>query len=201
MITQGSDYATTTAFGQSDFKPLEKGGYVCQIKKAEELTDKNGQPMIHIAFDIAEGDNKGYFMELFTSRKEKQRKTEGQEFREVKWPFEGQAWIQTQDWEDRSKTSRKFKGLCTALEDSGTKVWNDDKSFAMDNLNGALVGIVYQRVEEEYDGKWRWKTVPWGFRSADTIRGGDYFVPDDKPRKEDDTMPAGFSNVDDDCPF
>lgn len=209
MITQGSDYAQVTAHGYSNFKPLEKGGYICQIKKAEELTSQNGKPMVHIAFDITEGENKGYFMDLFTSRKERQKKEEGKEFREVKWPFEGQSWVMVNDYEDPNRTSRKFKGFCTALEESGTKVWNDDKSFNLDNLNGAMVGIIFQRVEDEYEGKARWKTIPWSFRSVDSIRNGDFFVPDDKPLENKGgqlegqmQLPPGFSNVDDDSvPF
>lgn len=199
-ITKKADYDQTASFGQSNYTPLPKGGYVCKIFKAEAKETQNGQPMIHIAFDIAEGEYKGYFMELFQSRKQNAR----DKFKEVKYPFEGQAWIVVTDYEDPNKTSRKFKGFCTALEDSGTTVWNGNK-FMINALDGAMVGIVYQREEQEWEGKRSWRTLPWAFRSVDTIREDDYFVPEDKalPEKTDDVMMSeGFAKVQDvDIPF
>lgn len=174
-ISKNADYDNTTAFGDGGFKSLPKGGYVCKIFKAEEKMSKNGAPMIHVAFDIAEGDYQGHFMELFKSRKDRAKDA----FKEVKYPFEGQMWVMLNDYEDPTKTSRKFKGLCTALEDSGTQVWNGNQ-FNMDALNGAMVGVVYQNQEQEYQGNVSMRAVPWAFRSVDAIREGDFFVPDDK---------------------
>lgn len=199
MITKGADYEQTKAFGEGGFQSLPKGGYVCRIANIEEMTDKNGNPMIHVAFDIVEGEYKGYFMELFKSRKENAK----DKFKEVKWPFEGQSWIGTQDYQDNTKTSRKFKGFCSALEDSGTNVWNGNE-FMMGNIKGAMVGVVYQSEEQEYDGKTYWRAIPWGFRSVEAIRSGEFFVPDDKPLqvKEETEPPEGFSRLqEDDIPF
>ena len=201
MITKQSDYEQTAAYGQG-IKTLEKGGYVCQILKAEEVTDKNGNPMIHIAFDIGEGENKFYFRNLFNSRKEKNDK----EFKETKWPFEGQMWIHTTDYEDRNKTSRQFKGFCTALEDSGVKVWNEN-AFLIENLKGASVGVVFRNEENEYNDKSYWRAIPWGFRSIDVIRTGDFFVPDDVSLKQkpSDSAPipqSGYTQLSEtDVPF
>ncbi len=197
MITKNSDYDNTTAFGQSEFKSLPKGGYICKIFKVEEKTDKNGNPMIHFAFDIAEGEYKDYFKNLFHSRKKN-----SDEPLNVKYPFEGQMWITTTDYEDKNKTSRKFKGFCTALEDSGTQVWNGN-NLDMNAINGAMIGIVYQNQEQEYKGKKSWRSVPWGCRSVDSIAEGDYFVPEDKPLPkpiEPDPL-EGFAAVDEDIPF
>lgn len=196
MITKKSDYAQTTAFGQSDYKALPADGYICRILKAEETADKGGNPMIHIAFDIVEGEYTGYFMNLYQSRKKSSDKP-----LEVKYPFEGQAWIGVNDYLDPSKTSRKFKGLCTALEDSGTEVWSPKGDFMLMNLANAEVGVVYQRVEDEYQGKTRWKTVPWGFRSVKSIEDGDFFVPDDKPYEKKESAADSFASLEEDLPF
>lgn len=197
MITKNADYDTTSAYGQGEFKTPPKGGYVCKIFKVEEKSDKNGNPMIHIAFDIVEGEYKDFFKEMFRSKKEK-----ADDPFKVKYPFEGQMWISTTDYEDRNKTSRKFKGFCTALEESGTQVWKGN-NFDMDALNGALIGIVYQNQEQEYNGKVYWRAVPWGCRSIDSIMEGDYFVPEDKPLPKEDNDPVtGFASVDtEDVPF
>lgn len=195
-ITKGNDYDKTEAFG-SGFKSLPNGGYVCKIVKAEETKSKSGKDMIHIAFDIAEGDYKGYFWELFNRRKER-----ASDPLNVKFPFEGQMWVMVNDYEDPNKTSRKFKGLCTAIEESGTRVWSDRNEFMVDNLNGAMIGIVYQNQEQEYQGKVSMRAIPWGCRSTESIRSGDFYVPEDKLLSAADTMPEGFQSVQDtEIPF
>ena len=83
MIKKMSDYDQTSAFGQSEFKPLPKGGYICRVIKAEETQSSTGKPMLHIAFDIIEGDYTGYFMNLFQTRK----KNNDDPLKEIKYPF------------------------------------------------------------------------------------------------------------------
>ena len=175
MIIKKNDYKDTASFGVSDYKELPKGGYICRILKAEEIADKNGSPMVHIAFDICDGEFAGHFMNLFQSRKKASERP-----LEVKYPFEGQMWIGVNDYTDPSKTSKKFKGFCTALEESGTQVWSPRGEFMLMNLANAELGIVYQNVESEYEGKTRWRAQPWACRSVGAIESGDFFVPDDK---------------------
>lgn len=199
MISKGSDYDNTSAFGQSEFKVLPKGGYICRILQAEEMEDKNHNPMIHMAFDIIDGEFTGHFMELYKARKK------ANPTKDVKFPFEGQMWIGTQDYQDPKKTSRKFKGLCTALEDSGTEVWDAKGNFLLGNLKNAEIGIVYQNVEQEYEGKRSWRAVPWGCRSVESIESGEYFVPDDKPLPEKKKSVGfeadSFEQLDESLPF
>ena len=204
MITKNKDYDTTTAFGQSEFKPLPADGYICRIFKVEEKQSRTGQPMLHIAFDITEGEYRGYFMNLFQARK----KNNEDPTREIKYPFEGQAWIMVNDYEDPNKTSRKFKGFCTAVEDSGTEIWNLDGTLALDRLKDAEVGVIFQNTESEYNGKTSWRAIPWGFRSIESIATGDYFVPDEKPLPTTygtgftpTTSADSFSAAEDDIPF
>ena len=204
MIKQGADYEQTTGFGQSDFKALPKGGYICRIIKAEETQSSTGKPMLHIAFDIVEGEYKGYFMNLFQTRK----KNNSDPRKEVKYPFEGQKWIMLNDYEDPKKTSRQFKGFCTAVEDSGTEIWNLNKELVLENVKGAEVGVIYQNVEQEYNGETSWRAIPWAFRSIESIATGDYFVPEDKPLPttyntgfEPTTSADSFNAAEDDIPF
>lgn len=204
MIKQGADYAETTGFGQSDYKPLPKGGYICRIIMVEETKSSTGKPMLHIAFDIVEGEYTGYFMNLYQMRKKKNTDP----LKEIKYPFEGQKWIMLNDYEDPSKTSRQFKGFCTAVEDSGTEIWNLNKELVLANIKGAEVGVVYQNVEQEYNGGTSWRAVPWAFRSIESIATGDYFVPEDKPLPttyntgfEPTTSADSFSAAEDSIPF
>lgn len=203
MIKKNKDYDSTQSFGDGR-KSLPKGGYVCKLKKAEEMQSRSGKDMIHIAFDIAEGEYEGYFMDLFNARKEKADMPSN-----VKYPFEGQMWIMVNDYEDDSKTSRKFKGFCTALEESGTTVWSPKNEFLVDKLKGASIGIVYQNQEQEYNGDTYWRAIPWSCRSVDAIREGDFFIPEDKPlvtdyetESIDVSVDENFTPLsDDDIPF
>lgn len=188
MIRKNNDYDQTSAFGQSDFRTLPKGGYICRIIKAEETQSGTGKPMLHIAFDIVEGEYTGYFMNLFQTRKKNNPTAD------IKYPFEGQKWIMLNDYEDPNKTSRQFKGFCTAVEDSGTEIWNLNGELDLGRVKGAEVGVIYQLTEREYNGKTSWRALPWGFRSIESIAKGDYFVPDDKPLPQ--TYGTAFSNVD-----
>lgn len=206
MIKKKADYDSTPAFGQSDFKPLPKGGYICRMMMAEELQDRNGNPMLHVAFDITEGEYKNYFMDTYNARK----KNNTDPLKQIKWPFEGQAWISVNDYEHPENTSRKFKGFCTAVEDSGASIWTPNGELNLEEVKNAEVGVVYQLVEQEYQGKTSWRAQPWGFRSIEAIATEDYFVPDDKPLPSANTTGTGFStanNVDsfnsaeDDIPF
>lgn len=207
MIKKMSDYEQTSAFGQSDYKALPKGGYICRIIKAEEAVtapEKGSKPMLHIAFDIVEGEYTGYFMTLFQARK----KNNTDPLKEIKYPFEGQKWIMLNDYEDPKKTSKQFKGFCTAVEDSGTEIWNLNGELDLNRVKGAEVGVVFQNVESEYNGESRWRAQPWGFRSIESIASGDYFVPDDKPLSttyntgfEPTTSADSFRAAEDDIPF
>lgn len=200
MITKPRDYNEATSYGTSDFKPLPSGGYICRITQVEEVADKNGNPMIHFAFDIIDGEFTGYFMNLFQSR----RKANTDPMKTVKYPFEGQMWIAVNDYNDPSKTNRKFKGFCTALEDSGTQVWNGD-NFMMTNVVNAMIGIIFQNTESEpYEGKTTWRALPWACRSVQVIDSGDYFVPEDKPyepKQQSGNSFGTFSATSDNVPF
>ena len=193
-----------------DFRPLPKGGYVVRIAKAEATESSGGVPMIHIAYDIAEGEYANYFTDLYKNRKARSERPF-----EVKYPFEGQKWILVYD--KKGKTNSDFKGFCTALEDSGTKVWMPNGEFNVNALSGAKVGLVFRREENEYQGKYTWRTMPWRFRSVDVIRKGDVFVPEDKAIERNTAptiqpgmtysyntpsdIPDSFSAASDDIPF
>ena len=176
MIKKDKDWDNISNYGYGEFQSLPKGGYKCRLIKAEETEDRNKRPMVHIAFDIVEGEYTGYFMKLFESRKNRAENP-----KEVKYPFEGQAWIPVLDYNDDSKQSSKFKGFCTAIEESGADIWTPKGELNLDVVAKAEVGVVFQYQEQEYNGKTSWRAIPWGFRSLETIDSGDFYVPDDKP--------------------
>ena len=173
---------------------LPAGGYICKILNAEETESRNGKPMLKVSFDIDEGEYKGYFRDLFKGWKES-----SDDPATVKWPFTGTKWVMF--YNSEGKTNRDFKSFCTALEDSGTKVWIND-TFDVNGLRGATLGMIFRREEHEYNNARSWRTVPVGFRSVKTIEDGNYNVPEDKPLPEPVlTETDSFSALEEDLPF
>ena len=173
---------------------LPAGGYICKILNAEETESRNGKPMLKVSFDIDEGEYKGYFRDLFKGWKES-----SDDPTTVKWPFTGTKWVMF--YNSEGKTNRDFKSFCTALEDSGTKVWIND-TFDVNGLRGATFGLIFRREEHEYNNARSWRTVPVGFRSVKTIEDGNYNVPEDKPLPEPVlTETDSFQALDEDLPF
>lgn len=126
-----------------DFTPVELGGHHMIIKGVKEQVNKNGEPMIVVAFDFAKNDKQPeYFSELFDKdiRPEK------------KWPFNGTQYINTMDYQDKSKTSKSFKSFITAFERSNNiaAVWGD--KFC-EQFKDKKIGGVFGVVEEEYNGE------------------------------------------------
>ena len=198
MANKPNDFDSVNPF--SDFTPLPPGGYVCQILNAKEETSKAGNDMVVLMLDIVEGEHTNYFRDLF-----KKRKDNADNPASVKYPFDGMAYV---NFTYEGKTTKKFKALCTSVEEDGkTIVWGD--KFA-ESLKGATIGVIFRREESQGRGdnadKTFWNTKPYVFRSAQTIRDGDFNVPDDVPLKKDAaeeaTPPGGFSSLsDDDIPF
>ena len=173
---------------------LPAGGYICKILNAEETESKNRKPMLKVSFDIDEGEYKGYFRDLFKGWKEN-----SDDPATVKWPFTGTKWVMF--YNSEGGTNRDFKSFCTALEDSGTKVWIND-TFDVNGLRGATLGLIFRREEHEYNNARSWRTVPVGFRSVKTIEDGSFNIPEDKPLPEKVlTETDSFTALDEDLPF
>lgn len=198
MATKPKDFDSVNPF--SDFTPLPPGGYVCQILNAKEETSKAGNDMVVLMLDIVEGDQTNYFRNLFQKRKDNADNPAT-----VKYPFDGKAYV---NFTYEGKTTKKFKALCTSVEEDGHTILWDDR-FA-ESLKGATIGVIFRREESkgtgENEGKTFWNTKPFAFRSAQTIRNGEFTVPDDLPLKDDNASnvapPSGFSTLsDDDIPF
>lgn len=173
---------------------LPAGGYICKILSAEETESRSGKPMLKVFFDISEGEFAGYFKDLYSGWK-----STSDDPQSVKWPFSGTKWVMF--YNSEGKTNRDFKSFCTALEDSGTKVWIND-TFDVNGLRGATLGMIFRREEHEYNNARSWRTVPVGFRSVKTIEEGNYNVPEDKPLPEPVlTETDSFSALEEDLPF
>lgn len=180
-----------------DRKPLTPGGYICEVKKVEETTNKNGGAMVVVKFDIAEGELKGYFFDDYSARRLNDPN--------AKWPYAGTKWINVEDF--NGGTHRMLKSFVNAVEAENVKIDNG-RELVFARAKGALVGVVFREEESEsMTGGTYWRTVPYHFCTAEDIRTGNYRVPKRKELKTDQPKPAtngdpfGFAETAEDIPF
>lgn len=189
-MNKPNNYENTQAAG--DYKPIELGGHILEIKKVEETTARSGRPMLRIFFDMARTDKQaGYFAQQFKDdiRPDK------------KWPFGGTAYILTEDAD--GNCTKTFKGFITSTERSNagfSTVWGDGFAAC---FTGKLVGGVFGIVHDYYNGKNIDKrTLRW-FRSIEGIQ--DVEIPaeieTDAYKGNNGSMPTpdsnGFMNIPD----
>lgn len=195
------DYDTTRTI--QDRPTLPAGGYVAVIKAAQERTytsrDGGSFSKLEIAFDISEGEYKGFFT----------ADLDAQTGEDKKWKGVLRQYIPSDDGSERdAKTKMFFKTMIEAIEDSNPGYhWDWDEK----KLKGKTVGVIFRNEEWDYQGKQGWKAQPFKFIEAEKIRQGKFTVPKDKPlsgssssvSSAPSTAPASdFEEIDDDdLPF
>lgn len=162
---------------------LPPGGYVCGITRVEDVPEKE---YLLLEYDIAEGEYKNYYRQLYAARGfwgGKMYKS----YKERALPF--------------------FKSFAKAVERSNEGyVWKGDEQ----SLKRRLVGLVL--ADEEYrkaDGSVGTRLYVARETEVAVIRGGDYEVPPCKRLADSvsppplPTAPAAFAEelLDDELPF
>ena len=177
---------------------LPKGLYVCIVKQASIVETRDGKEQIAILFDIAEGEQKGFYQKQYDTRK--------QNSSDAKWGGVYKQFTKTK--EDQGNPF--FKGIITSLEESnGGYHWNWDEK----GLAGKKFGGIFGREEflDRY-GEKRMSTKLVQIRSIDGLKNAK--IPEDKLLPENtagtnpvspDPMNDGFVNIpdgiDEELPF
>jgi len=172
---------------ETSFDRLVPGGYVCGIVS---VIDEEKKEYLKIEYDIAEGEQKNYYRKLQESKN-----------------FWGGSFIRSY----KETALGFFKGFLTALEKSN----GNFKAATFDNdpqkLKRLLIGLVLG--EEEYkanDGEIKKRLYVSELRSVDSIRKGDFKVPELKKYQvssssqtsaSDGFYPTDENKDDGDCPF
>jgi len=152
-------------------KSLPPGGYVVQIYTAEEMKTKYNTPMLKITWDVYEGDYRRYMHDKW-ERNKKFRPNAG-------FPADGTAYLPVLN--QLSNTSKRFKGFIEAWRITNQKDVDWDAADFGRQFLDTLVGVIVRRKEEEFKGKRFWRIDPYYFCSAETIRCGDFEIPEDQP--------------------
>ena len=157
-MNEPKNYATTDAFA-GDAQRLTVGGKICIIVNAyETTTKKTNQPMLALEFDIAEGEEKGYY--------DAAQKQYGGDWRGV---------YRQGTLDKDGNCSPFFKGMISSIEESNDRYKFD---FNEKTLIGKKFGGVFG--EEEYEGRdFSIKTSIklMQIRSVDAIRKGNFKIP------------------------
>lgn len=171
----------------TDFPKLPAGGYIVKILDAK---DQPKLQYFEVVFDITEGEFKAFFGTDFYKDKEYMHKL-------------------FVSYKESAKKS--FKSFITSVEESNNVTLKEKvKSGILDgsDLKGKLVGAIlgYEEYEAD-DGKVKTRLKKFAnFRSVETIRSGDFKVPELKKltskKVETPESFGGFSPItDEECPF
>lgn len=186
-------YADAKAENANSVKEkLPTGGYVCKILSAKVEETEWGDKLV-IAFDIAEGDYKGFYQREFDANTNEDKK----------WKGTYRLNIPADDGSEKDGWAKKrFNGFIYALEDGNsgyTFDWDEKK------LKGKLIGVVFGNREWEYNGKTGWSSYAAYITDVSSVRDGKYRPAADKPLQNKATATSAFSTaavVDDaDLPF
>ena len=162
----------------SGFEKLSPGGYIVKLLNIQDVPEKE---YLKISFDIDEGEKKGFFTEQYKNNTQTDKK----------WPNAG-SFIRSY----KATAASMFRGFTNAVENSNKGYTFD---FNEESLKGKKVGVIV--AEEEYvnqKGQVRVRTYVSAVRSVDTIKKGEFTVPELKKlniTKTTNQPPNDFVNL------
>lgn len=151
------------------FQQLPKGAYVCIIKNAKEVANRNGSGThLEIAFDIAEGEYKDFYMNQFNQSTSEDKK----------YSRDAYYYLNVPDDSSKPYVWDNWNTFFADLEDS-----NNGFVFSgsLETLKGKLIGGKFHIEQTEYNGNVYDHTRLRFTCVADAVRSGKYGkLPNDK---------------------
>ena len=173
----------------SDQERLPAGGYVLKILDVAYQENSRGDVII-LSFDIAEGEQKGFF--------EKNYKNQTGE--DKRWKGTYRIWVPKDDGTDEDEwTQRRFKTIMVNFEESNSGYhWDWDEK----TLKGKLIGALFNNKEYDFNGRHGFYTNCHSLVSVEKIRSGKFKIPQDSLLKQDESPKVsvtddGFMNIPD----
>lgn len=181
---------------RKSFQPLPKGAYVVTIKNAKEEAWPSGDEVLRIAFDIAEGEQKGFYQSMFDSNTNEDKK----------WPADAIFNLNVPNDNSQQYVWDNWNTFFADLEDSnGGFVFGGD----VKTLKGKLIGGKFHNHQSEYNGNvYDHIQLKWTCPADDVRNGKPGRMPKDKlitGSSSTATGSDGFMSVpeaaDDEVPF
>lgn len=145
---------------------LPVGGYIIKILNVKEEEFTWGSRLA-IAFDIEEGEYKGFYNKNF----------QNQQGEDKKWKGVFRLNIPKEDGSEMDEwTQKKFNTTIVNIEESNPGYffdWDETK------LKGKIVGALFNNKEYEFNGNTGFFTNCHSFVTAETIRSGKFTIPKD----------------------
>lgn len=167
----GYSQAQATNFTNVELPKLAPGGYVLAVQ-AVKIEDTQWGPRLAFKFEIAEGEQKGFFGKLYAATPK--------DWGDVKWKGTYRLKIpqNTGDAEKYAKSLGFFKSQLEAFEQSnpGLKI-NADGDWDEQMLARRYVGAIFNEKEYDWNGKTGFFTQCKRFVSVNDIRTGNFTVP------------------------
>lgn len=185
MIKKFSDYEQIPTY-DGGFKAIVPGGYICKVINVK-VEDFATCSILKVAFDIIEGEFAQYYTQRFNYAKSQNAN--------AKWNGVFDVFIPKDDGSEKDGyTKQAFKRFTTSIERSNQGyIWNWDEN----TLKGKLFGGIFGREQfKASDGTLKFTTKCRFANSVDTIRKGEFKIPQDKFIKDDGYSQAhgGYSN-------
>ena len=146
-------------------KKMPSGGYVCRIVKATSGVNRYDEPCLLLYLDVAEGEFKNYFGEIYKRRLERGEET---------YPCVYQQRV--------GKYSKKyFAQLIETIEASNDDYvysGRDGEDWDERELENLLVGVVFQE-KEFFNARDKRRVIltPYALKTVGEIRRGEFTVP------------------------
>lgn len=161
------------------FQQLPKGAYVVTIKNAKEVANKNSSGShLEIAFDIAEGEYKGFYMKQFESNSNEDKK----------YPRDAYFYLNIPDDESKPYVWDNWNTFFADLEDS-----NNGFVFSgnLTTLKDKLIGGKFCIEQTEYNGNiYDHTRLRFTCVAEDVRQGKAGKLPNDKLVKSKPSVPA-----------
>lgn len=161
-----------------DSERLPIGGYVLKILDVEYQTNDWGDVIV-LSFDIAEGDQKGFFAGNYKA----------QNGEDKKWKGKYRLRVPKDDGtEQDERTMKRFKTIITKFEESNPGYhWNWDEQ----SLKDKLVGALFNNKEYQFNDRHGFYTNCHSLVAVKKIRSGKFEIPSDTLLKPDSGQTAG----------
>ena len=174
---------------------LPIGGYEVKIISVkEEVFDWGAR--LAIAFDIVEGEYKGFYQKDF----------DNQNGEDKKWRGVHRIYEPKDDGSEKDAWTKKtFNNFIFCLEDSNPNYhfdWDPLEKGDFSQFKGKLLGMLFRNEEWEMNnnGEYRtgWSTRPFSVLSTGDIKDGNFKMPKDKPLKNKTNTSNSFTPMADD---
>jgi hypothetical protein len=149
-------YDEAVAMIPGEGRQIPPGGYIGKIVNATETTSKNGNEMIVLDVDVAEGEYRNFYRDRYEARQ-----------------TEEQSWGAIVRQVTEGASLPMFKGLATSVEMSNPGFTFPFKPRKITELIGKKIGLVFGR--EEYinsAGEYKMATRVRNVRSVEAIKKG-----------------------------